>query len=165
MARGVRTHGTHAVGWGVGVLAGLGAGIVAAAATAATSLLGGRLPPAVPAAWSGFVAGIVGGLVYAWLTRITDRPVTVLWILTLVLATADSLLIALLPLPSGSASLFGIPIIGLLVPIKQVLALVGIGHFAAFRFPARALVTDAAMHYVTAVAVSLFVPRWAGAKV
>lgn len=45
MARGVRTHGTHAVGWGVGVLAGLGAGIVAAAATAATSLLGDGFRP------------------------------------------------------------------------------------------------------------------------
>jgi len=162
MTRAVRV--SAATGWGRGTLAGLGAGIVAAAATVATSLIGGRVPPPVPAAWSALVAGVVGGLLYVWLTRVASRPTTALWVIALVLATIDSLLITLLPLPSGSVILFGAPIIGLMVPIKQVLALVGLGHFGARHFPARFLATDAAMHYVTAAVVSLLVPWWAGSK-
>jgi len=136
--------------------------VVAAAAAVLTSLLGGRVPPPVPTACSALLAGIVGGLVYVWLTRAVSRPVAVFWSVTLVLATVDTLLIALLPLPVGSASLWGAPIIGLTVPIKQVLVLAGVGRFGARHFPSRFLLTDTVMHYVTAVAVSLLVPRWAG---
>lgn len=110
------------------------------------------------------MAGVLGGLLYAWLSRTAARPALALWIISLALATIDSLLIATLPLPAGSSAPLGIPIVGLVVPVKQVLALIGIAHFGTRRFPAPSLPADAAVHYVTAVVVSLLVPWWAGRK-
>jgi hypothetical protein len=164
MPQAIRVRAPAAAGWDRGFLAGVGAGVVAAAATVAVSLIGGRVPPPISAGWSALVAGVAGGLLYVWLTRVSARPAAAFWIITLVLATIDTLFIALLRLPSGGATVLGVPIFGLVVPIKQLLALVGLGHFSAQHFPARFLPTDAAMHYVTAVVVSLLVPRWVGPK-
>jgi hypothetical protein len=164
MAHSVRVPAYSSAGWAMGLLAGVGAGIVAGAATMGVSLIGGRVPPPMAAGWSALVAGAAGGLLYVWLTRVSSRPATALWIITLVIATIDTLLIALVPLPSGRGTVLGLPVYGLVVPIKQLLAFVGLAHFSARHFPARFLPTDAAMHYVCAVVVSLLVPRWVGPK-
>ena len=61
------------VGWGAGLLAGVGAGIVAAVAClAVNAVFHARIPPADAVAWSAFVAGVLGGLLYAWLTDRTS---------------------------------------------------------------------------------------------
>ena len=149
-------------GWGMSLIAGVGAGIVAALASVGVEFAtGAPAPPHVPTAWSAIVAGVLGGLLYGWLSRITSRPVLALWIITLVLATIDSLLIATQAFPEGSLSVPGIPIVGLVVPLRQAAALVGIGHFSQRHFPQAYLLTDALTHYITAVAVSLLVPWWA----
>ena len=146
-------------------MAGVGAGIVAAVAClAVNAVFRTRIPPADATAWSAFVAGVLGGLLYAWLTRITSRPALTLWIVTLALATIDSILIITQPFPAGAGPLFGIPIWGLMVPLEQAAALVGIGHFTGQRFPANYLVSTTLLHYVTAVAVSILVPWSAGRK-
>ena len=51
-----------------------------------------------------------------------------------------------------------------MVPLQQAAALLGIGHFTNEHFPAKYLVSDTLLHYVTAVAVSILVPLWAGRK-
>ena len=146
-------------------MAGVGAGIVAAVAClAVNAVFRTRIPPADATAWSAFVAGVLGGLLYAWLSRITSRPALTLWIVTLVLATIDSILIITQPFPVGAGPLFGIPIWGLMVPLEQAAALVGIGHFTDQRYPAKYLVSTTLLHYVTAVAVSILVPWSAGRK-
>ena len=157
---------SEVVGWGSGLLAGVGAGIVAAVAClAVNAVFRTRIPPADATAWSAFVAGVLGGILYAWLSRITSRPTLTLWIVTLALATIDSILIITQPFPAGAGPLFGIPVWGLIVPLKQAEALLGIGHFTNEHFPARYLVSDTLRHYATAVAVSIVVPWWAGRKI
>ena len=86
-----------------------------------------------------------------------------LWVTTLVLATAVSVMIATLPFPAARVQL-PIPIPGLLVPFQQLGALIGLGRFGTARFPAQFLPVTIGMHYVTAVAVSLLVPRWSGRR-
>jgi hypothetical protein len=110
------------------------------------------------------VAGALGGLLYGWLSRISRRPVAALWVITLVVATIDSLLIAALPLPVGPNPSTGIPIVGLVVPIRQLFALVGIGRLGTHHFPAAYIAADTGTHYVTAAAVSLLVPSWARSR-
>jgi hypothetical protein len=152
-------------GWGASVLAGIGAGVVAAVACVAAEIaLRAQLPPRVPTLWSAFVAGILGGLLYGWLARAVRRPVAVLWATTLAIATIDSLLIAALPPASGRGPSIGIPIAGLVAPLRQLLALVGIGHLGTRRIPAAALFAFTATHYITAVSVSLLVPWWTRPK-
>ena len=149
------------VGWGMALLAGVGAGIIAAAACLLVLLiLHAEIPPRRASALSAFAAGVLGGLLYALWSRVTRRPGAALWTTTLVLATAISVLVAMLPFPQGS-SRFPIPIAGLLVPFRQVLALVGLGQFSDRRFPAQFLHVAITQHYVTAVAVSFLVPWWA----
>ncbi len=149
-------------GWGMSLIAGIGAGIVAALVSLVVEFAtGARLPPHVPTAWSAFAAGVLGGLLYGVLTRITSRPVLALWIITLLLATIDSVLIATQPFPMGSFTLGGLPIVGLIVPLKQAAALVGLGHFSDQHFPRDSLLPDTLVHYATAVVVSLLVPLWA----
>ena len=164
------TRGMHSVpaarpapAWGVGLLAGLGAGVVAGAASVGVELaLGARVPPHNTTFWSALAAGLLGGLLYAWLARAVPRPVPALWTISLLIATIDSALIAFLPLPSGGGP--RLPIVGLTVPLRQLLALVGIGHFGARHFPASSLAADTATHYITAVAVALLVPWWAPSR-
>jgi hypothetical protein len=152
-------------GWAASVLAGAGAGVVAAlACVAAEIIMRAQLPPHVATLWSAFVAGILGGILYGWLGRAVRRPVVALWVITLAIATIDSLLIATLPYAVGPSPSIGIPVVGLIVPVRQLLALVGIGHLGTRHFPSQYLLVDTATHYITAVAVSLLVPWWAKPK-
>lgn len=144
------------------VVAGLGAGLAGATASVIAEVaLGVRFPLPADTAVSSFVAGMGGGLVYAALVGNVRRPVSVLWILSLGIATVDSLLIALLPLPAGPG-LQGAPIDGLIIPIEQIGALLGIWQFGPTHFPASYLPADALLHYLPAIAVAVLVPRWAG---
>lgn len=167
IARFKPTASPHTVpSWGASALAGIGAGAVAAVACVGVEIaLHARLPPRVPTLWSAFVAGILGGLLYGWLTRVVRRPVAALWAIALVVATIDSLLIAALPPASGRGPSTGVPIVGLVAPLRQLLVLVGIGHFSERRFPASSLLAFTATHYITAVSVSLLVPWLARRKV
>jgi hypothetical protein len=147
--------------WLVGLLAGVGAGIVAGAASVATLIaFRTHVPPYAATFWSALAAGILGGLLYAWLARMLPRPVPALWVVCLAIATIDSALIALLPLPSGRGPL-GLPIVGLTTPLRQLLTFAGIGHLGTRHFPASSLPAATATHYITAVAVALLVPWWA----
>lgn len=159
MAEARRTR--QVVGWGSGLLAGLGAGLVAAGASVLVgAVMRASIPPSLFVAWSGFAAGILGGLLYAWLSRLTDRPARALWIITLALATIDSALIAFVPLPAGPSPV-RLPTVGLIVPLRQLAALAGMGQLGARRFPSTFLLADTMIHYATAVAVSLVVPALA----
>ena len=148
----------------VALAAGLGAGIVAAAASVAAEFaLGVRFPLPADTALSAFFASLAGGLLYAVLVETVRRPVFMLWILSLGIATLDNLLIVLLPLPAGPG-LRGAPIDGLIIPIEQLGALLGIWHFGPAHFPAAYLPADILLHYIPALAVAVFVPRWAKAS-
>jgi hypothetical protein len=148
-------------GWGISVLAGAGAGVAAAfAAVGIEAAMHSPLPPRTATLWSAFVAGVLGGIVYAWLGRMSRRPATWLWAISLTIATIDSLLIADVPLPSGRGPSVGIPIAGLLVPLRQLLTFLGIGHLGIRYFPKQYLSVSILTHYVTAVAVSALVPLW-----
>ena len=163
MAQTRRTR--QVVGWGFGLLAGVGAGVVAAlAGLAVGAVMRSNVPPPHFVAWSAFAAGVLGGVLYAWVSRLTDRPAPALWIITLALATIDSALIAFLPMPAG-ASPVRLPIVGLIVPLRQIAALVGIGRLGERHFPAANLAADTLMHYTTAVAVALLVPAWARRRI
>jgi hypothetical protein len=146
------------------LLAGIGAGLVAGVACVLLARgTHARIPPEQPTFGSAFIGGILGGLVFAAWSRIVSRPVMALRITTLGVATAISILIATLPFPAARVQL-PIPIPGLLVPLQQLGALVGLGRFGTARFPAQFLPVTIAMHYLTAVAVSLLVPRWSGGR-
>ena len=145
------------------VLAGIGAGMVAALATAAAELaMGVHIPPVKESALSAFFAALAGGLLYAALFETVRRPVTALWIASLGIATVDSLLVALLPMPAGRGFDIGIPIDGLIVPLRQLAALVGLGHFGSRHFPATLLPADTVLHYIPALTVALLVPYLVG---
>jgi hypothetical protein len=147
------------------VAAGIGAGIVAALGSVGVQLvMGVRIAPLPEIAWSAFVAGIAGGLLFRVLVGVAPRPILALWVVSLGIATLDNLLIASLPLPGGREPSLGIPIDGLLIPLRQIAALGGIGHFAARFFPTGKLPADMLMHYVPAVAVAVLVPWWAGIR-
>ena len=90
------------VGWGTGLLAGAVAGLVAAVASAIVRVVfHAEFPPFIPTIGSAFVAGLLGGLLYVGLTRFLVHPVRALWILVLLLAAVDSVLIAILPGAAG----------------------------------------------------------------
>lgn len=149
-------------GWGPSILAGVGAGVVAALASVGIEIvLQARSPTHLPTLWSAFVAGILGGILYGVLGRVARRPAAALWVITLAVATIESWLIAALPGAAGPGPSTGIPLQGLTVPLRQLLALVGVGHLGTRHFPSQYIVADAATHYITAVAVSVLVPRWA----
>jgi hypothetical protein len=116
-----------------------------------------------PTFGSAFIGGVLGGLAFAAWSRVTSRPVMALWVTTLVLATAISVMISTLPFPAARVQL-PIPIPGLLVPFQQFGALLGFGRFGTARFPAQFLPVTITMHYLTAVVVSLLVPRWSGRR-
>jgi hypothetical protein len=145
--------------------AGIGAGTLAALGSVGLQLaMGVRIAPLPEIAWSAFVAGIAGGLLYRALAQVAARPILALWVVSLGIATLDNLLIAFLPLPGGREPHLGIPIDGILVPLRQMAALAGLGHFGARFFPAGKLPADMLMHYVPAVAVAVLVPWWAGSR-
>jgi len=145
------------------LIAGAAAGIVAALGSVGIQVVTGvhiaRLPEI---AWSAFIAGVTGGLLYWVLTRVVRHPIPALWGVSLGIATLDNLLITLLPLPAGHEPHLGIPIDGLMIPLRQMAALAGFGHFGARFFPLAKLPADVLMHYVPAVAVAAIVPWLAG---
>lgn len=144
------------------LLAGLLAGGVGALTSVGAELvLGVRFPLLSDTASSAFLAGLGGGLLYAVLVAIARWPIAVLWMLTLGIATLDSLLIALLPLPAGPGLGAGTPFDGLVIPIEQIGALLGVGHFGTTHFPVTYLPADTLLHYIPALAVAVLVPRWA----
>lgn len=141
------------------LVAGLGTGVVGALGSVVAQLgLGVRFPLLSDTAWSAFFAGPAGGLLYAVLVGAVRRPVSVLWILSLGIATLDSLLIALLPLPAGPGLKVGIPIDGLIIPIEQLGALLGFGRLGTTHFPVMLLPADTLLHYIPALAVAVLVP-------
>lgn len=147
------------VGWCSGLLAGALAGLVAAVAGAIVRVVfHAVLPPLIPTIGSAFVAGLAGGLLYAGLTRFLDYPVRALWILVLLLATVDSILVAMFPVAAGPTPRYLFPVAGLMFPIRQVAALIGLGQFGAGRFPAQYLFANTVLHFVTAATVALVVP-------
>ena len=115
-------------------------------------------PPSLATIGSAFVAGLLGGLLYVGLTRFLVHPVRALWILVLLLATVDSVLIAILPGAAGLTPRFLFPLAGLMAPIRQIAALIGLGQCGARRFPAQYLVPNTTIHYVTAACVAFVVP-------
>lgn len=141
------------------------AGVVAALVSVVVEIATlSPLPPRDATLWSAFVAGILGGLLYGVLCRTVRRPIPVLWVVTLAIATIDSLLIAVLPGASGRSPNLGIPLSGLVAPLRQMLALVRVGHLGTRRFPQAYLPVATAIHYVVAVAVALLVPWWANPR-
>ena len=141
------------------LMAGSGAGVVGAlASVAAQLLLGVRFPLLPDTALSAFFAGLGGGLLYAAMVGVVRRAVPILWILSLGVATFDSLLIVVLPLPAGPGLNIGVPIDGLLIPIEQFGALLGFGHFSTVHFPVTYLPVDTLLHYIPALAVAVLVP-------
>jgi hypothetical protein len=152
-------------GWGRSIVAGAGAGVVAAlVSVGAVIVMHAHTPPRDATFWSAFVAGILGGILYGWLGHLVPCPVAALWVITLVIATIDSLLIAIVPAASGPNPSLGIPIQGLTAPLRQLLALVGVGHLGTRHLAAGSLLAHTITHYFTAVAVSLLVPWWAKPK-
>src|SRR5690242_6723873 len=130
------TAGRQDVGWGAAVLAGAGAGRAAALACVAVEVVfRARVPPPTYAAWSAFAAGVMGGIVYAGMSQLVSRPARALLGISLVLATIDSLMIITLPFPAGPNPKIGIPIVGLIVPIRQAAALVGMGRLSNRHYP------------------------------
>jgi hypothetical protein len=153
------------VGWGMGLVAGAGAGLVAAITSVLTRfLMHALLPPLIPTVGSAFVAGLGGGLLYAGLTRVLSYPARALWVIVLVLATLDSILIATLPGAAGSMPPALFFLAGLIAPIRQVGALLGLGQFGPRRFPEQYLLAVTVIHYVTAVSVAILVPVLARRK-
>lgn len=148
---------------GQAVRAGVGAGILAAAVSVGvTAVLHAPVPPSSSTAASAFTAGVLGGVLYAWLSQNMRSPVLTLWITSLAVATAISVVVARLPFPALPDVPSRIPLpIGLLVPLTQMAALVGIGRFTPQHFPAAYLSVAITQHYVTAVVVSFVVPRLA----
>jgi uncharacterized membrane protein YhhN len=124
--------------------------------------MGARVPDLEETAWSAFAAGAAGGVLYYALVRLVPRPINVLWGASLALATIDSLLIAFLPLPAGHGPHLAIPIDGLIVPVRQMAALAGMGHFGTRHFPGRYLAADTVLHYIPAAVVGTVVPSLTG---
>src|SRR5437879_1577184 len=148
---------------GMFLAAGIGAGVVAAVGSMGIQLATGvHIASLREVAWSAFVAGIAGGLLYWVLAHVVRHPIPALWGVSLGIATLDNLLIAFLPLPGGHEPRLGIPIDGLMIPLRQMAALAGFGHFGARFFPVAKLPADIIMHYVPAVAVAMLVPWWVG---
>lgn len=143
--------------------AGVGAGILAAAVSVGvTGVLHAPVPSSSSTAASALTAGVLGGLLYTWLSQTVRSPVLALWVTSLAVATANSVIVARLPFPAFPDVPSRVPLpIGLLVPLTQIAALVGIGRFTAQHFPAAYLSVAITQHYVTAVVVSFVVPRLA----
>lgn len=143
------------------LVAGVVAGVVAAAlGLGLGAVIGAHLPPPRLVAGTAFTAGILAGILYWVLSRGSRRPLVWLWVISLALAAADSLLIAHEPLAAvrGPASLSFM--LGLLAPFMQVLGLLGAVKLGHGHFPAAALGFDASLHFLTAVAACATISAW-----
>jgi hypothetical protein len=146
--------------WGASIIAGAGAGAVASFASVAVGILIHRQAQTLTF-WTAISAGIFGGFLYGWLGRIARRPAAALWVITLVDATTGSFLIAFLPLVSGTHSLLRVPVVGAMAPLRPLIALVSVEHLGGRNFLAPSSLSDMVTLYLSAVAVSVLVPRWA----
>jgi len=122
------------------------------------------LPPLIPTLGSAFVAGLLGGVLYAGLSWVVRHPVWAFWVIVLVVATLDSIVIATLPGAAGAMPPALFPLAGLIAPIRQVAALLRLGQFSSRHFPAQYMVANTMIHYVTAVSVAILVPVLARRK-
>jgi hypothetical protein len=145
------------------LVAGIVAGALAALLSAGAQLLmGARVPDLNETAWSAFAAGAAGGVLYYALVKFVPRPIDALWAVSLAIATIDSLLIILLPLPAGHGPHLAIPIDGLVVPVRQMGALLGWGRLGTRHFPERYLAADTVLHYIPAAVVAAVIPSLVG---
>lgn len=142
--------------------AGIGAGAVAGLVNIVLVMeLHSRFPPLEATGWSSVVAGLFGGLVYWMWSRVSPRPVAALWLTSLLVATADTVVIFTLPLPTAGRHLGLAPLAGIVTPLLQILALFGVGGSAPFHLPPAARPAFAAVHYAAAIVVSLLIPVFA----
>jgi hypothetical protein len=142
--------------------AGIGAGAAAGLINIGLlELSHSRLPPVLGTAGSSVVAGVLGGLVYALWSRISPRPVPALWLTSLLVATLDTIVIFTLPAPTAGRHLGLAPLAGIVTPLLQILALFGIGGSSSFHLPASFRGIYLAVHYITAIVVSLLIPMFA----
>jgi len=150
------------ISYPAGLAAGIGAGLAAGAVNAALVIAThSRIPPVMATAGSSLVAGVLGGLVYAWWNRISPRAVAALWVTCLLVATIDTIVVFMLPFPTAARHVHIAPLAGLVTPLLQLLALAGIGGFSRGHLPSWSHGIYVALHYATAVIVSLLVPIFA----
>ena len=153
------------VSFGAALAAGIGAGAAAGLVNVGlVVMLRAHLPPLIATGGSSVFAGALGGLVYWVGTRITTRPVAALWLTSLLVATADTVVVLTLPFPTAERYVHIAPLAGIVTPLLQILALVGVGGSSSGHLPANARPAYLAVHYATALVVSLFVPALARMK-
>jgi hypothetical protein len=147
------------VSFWLSVIAGIGAGAAAGAVNIGLlALMHARLPPVEATGVSSLVAGGLAGIMYwAW-TRLSTRPVAALWITSLVIATVDTAVVFALPFPTAARHIRVPGLAGLVTPVLQMLALVGIGGSAPAHLPSAARPAYVVVHYVTAAIASWFIP-------
>jgi hypothetical protein len=153
------------VSFAAALAAGIGAGAAAGLVNVGVVvMLHARLPPLMATAGSSVFAGALGGLVYWAATRITVRPVPALWVTSLLAATADTIIVFTLPFPTAERDVHIAPLAGIVTPLLQILALVGVGGSSPGHLPANTQPAYLAVHYATAIIVSLLVPAFARMK-
>lgn len=156
-------HGRRRIGIGRALAAGAAIGLLAAALDVAeVAVLGAKSPPALASAGAGFAAGVLGSLVYWWFARSLRRPDAALWITTIALATAIGVLEVTLPAAAGGVG--WLPLAGLIAPLKQLGAAIGLLHFGAGHFPAAFVRVTVPMNYIPAILVAGLMPRWTRAS-
>lgn len=154
-----RTSSTAGVPVPLALAGGIGAGAAAGLSNIALlELTHSHIPPVTGTAGSSVAAGVLGGLVYAMWSRISPRPVAALWLTSLLVATLDTVVLFALPLPTAGRHLGLAPLAGIVTPLLQILALFGIGGSSVNRMPASFQGIMLAVHYLTAVVVSLVIP-------
>lgn len=161
----VRRAETTGVSVPAALAAGIGAGIVAGLVNLAILVLThSHIPPLRATFWSSVVAGALAGLVYAMWTRISPRPVAALWLTSLLVATADTIVIFALPFPTAGRHLGLGFIAGITTPLLQILALFGVGGFGRGHMSMSYLGIYLATHYVPAVVASALIPLFVRPK-
>jgi hypothetical protein len=141
------------------LVAGIGAGAAAGVVNIGLlALMHARLPPAEATGGSSVVAGGLAGIMYwAW-TRLSTRPVAALWVTSLLIATVDTAVVFALPFPTAARHIRVRGLAGLVTPVLQMLALVGIGGSAPAHLPGAVRPAYVVVHYATAAIVSLLIP-------
>ena len=157
-----RIGGTAGIPLPLALAAGIGAGAAAGLIDIGLlELTHSRIPPALGTAGSSVAAGLLGGLVYAMWSRISPRPVPALWLTCLLVATLDTVVLFTLPYPTAGRHLGLAPLAGIVTPLLQIFALFGIGGSSPMRLPSSLHGIYLAVHYLTAIVVSLLIPVFA----
>jgi hypothetical protein len=155
---------------GVPVLQALAGGIGAGAAAGIINILvlvlsHSNLPPVTATGGSCLVAGALGGLAYALWSRVTPYPAAALWVTALVIAAIDTIVLFTLPFPTAARHVHMPALAGLVTPALQILAVFGAGGFSRMHMPASLHNIYIAVHFVTAIVVSLLVPAFVRRRV